>query len=36
MKTERARRELGWRPGHGAMATLREMIATERAEASAR
>jgi UDP-glucose 4-epimerase len=36
MKTERARRELGWRPKHGAKATLRETIAAERAEAAAR
>jgi nucleoside-diphosphate-sugar epimerase len=36
MKTERARRELGWRPGHSAKATLRETIAAERAEPAAR
>jgi UDP-glucose 4-epimerase len=36
MKTERARRELGWRATHSAKATLREMIASERAEAAAR
>jgi len=36
MKTERARRELGWRPKHGAKATLRATIAAERAETAAR
>ena len=36
MKTDRARRELGWRPKHTARATLKETIAAERAEAAAR
>jgi UDP-glucose 4-epimerase len=36
MKTERARRELGWRPKHSANAVLRETIAAERAEPPAR
>jgi nucleoside-diphosphate-sugar epimerase len=36
MKTERARRELGWRPKHTAKAVLRETIAAERAETAAR
>jgi UDP-glucose 4-epimerase len=36
MKTERARRELGWRPKHSAKAVLRETIAAERAETAAR
>ena len=36
MKTERARRELGWRPKHTAKAVLKETIAVERAEPPAR
>jgi nucleoside-diphosphate-sugar epimerase len=36
MKTDRARKELGWRPKHTARATLKETIAAERAEAAAR
>jgi nucleoside-diphosphate-sugar epimerase len=36
MKTERARRELRWRPKHTARATLRQMVAAGRAEPPAR
>ena len=36
MKTERARRELGWRPKHTAKAVLGETIDAERAETAAR
>jgi UDP-glucose 4-epimerase len=36
MKTERARKQLGWRPKHTAKATLREMIAAQRGELAAR
>jgi UDP-glucose 4-epimerase len=36
MRTERAHRELGWRPKHTAKAVLRETIAAERAELAAR
>jgi UDP-glucose 4-epimerase len=36
MKTDRARRELGWRPVHSAKATLKESIAAERAETALR
>jgi UDP-glucose 4-epimerase len=36
MKTDRARRQLGWRPRHTAKATLRAMIEAERAETTAR
>src|ERR687897_709827 len=35
MKTERARRELGWRPKHTAEAVLRQTIAAVRAETAA-
>jgi nucleoside-diphosphate-sugar epimerase len=36
MKTDRARRELGWRPQHTAKATLKAMIEARRADPSAR
>jgi UDP-glucose 4-epimerase len=36
MKTDRARRQLRWRPKHTAKATLKEMIAAERAVSTAR
>jgi UDP-glucose 4-epimerase len=36
MKTDRARRQLGWRPKHTAKATMRETISAKRAEATAR
>jgi UDP-glucose 4-epimerase len=36
MKTDRARRQLGWRPRHTAKATLRATIEAERAETTAR
>ena len=36
MKTDRAKKELGWRPKHSAKATLREMIEARRAEAAER
>jgi len=36
MKTDRARQELGWRPKHGAKATLRAMVEAHGAEASER
>jgi UDP-glucose 4-epimerase len=36
MKTERARKQLGWRPKHTSKATLRAAIAAERAEPAAR
>jgi UDP-glucose 4-epimerase len=36
MKTDRARRELGWRPKHTARATLRAMVEAHRAESTAR
>jgi UDP-glucose 4-epimerase len=36
MKTERARKQLGWRPKHGAKATLRAMVEARRAEPSER
>ena len=36
MKTERARKQLGWRPKHTAKATLKEMIAAQRSELAAR
>jgi UDP-glucose 4-epimerase len=36
MKTERARKQLGWRPKHTAKATLKEMIAAQRGELPAR
>jgi UDP-glucose 4-epimerase len=36
MKTDRARQQLRWRPKHTAKATLKEMVAAERAESTAR
>jgi UDP-glucose 4-epimerase len=36
MKTEHARKELGWRPKHTSIAVLREMVEAERAEATDR
>jgi UDP-glucose 4-epimerase len=36
MKTDRARKELGWRPKHTSKATLKAMVEAERAESSAR
>jgi UDP-glucose 4-epimerase len=36
MKTDRARKQLGWRPKHTATATLRQMIAAHRGELPAR
>jgi UDP-glucose 4-epimerase len=36
MKTERARKQLGWRPKHTAKATLKEMIAAQLGELPAR
>jgi UDP-glucose 4-epimerase len=36
MKTDRARKQLGWRPKHTAKATLKEMIAARREELAAR
>jgi nucleoside-diphosphate-sugar epimerase len=33
MKTDRARKELGWRPRHTARQTLEELVAAHRAEA---
>ena len=36
MKTDRARRELKWRPKHSAKATLHEMARVERSDAPAR
>jgi nucleoside-diphosphate-sugar epimerase len=32
MDTEKARRELGWDPRHGAAETLREMVTAARSE----
>jgi UDP-glucose 4-epimerase len=32
MKTDRARKELGWKPGHTSKATLKELVAAHRAE----
>ena len=32
MKTDRARRELGWKPEHTSKATLKELVAAHRAE----
>jgi UDP-glucose 4-epimerase len=36
MKTDRARKQLGWRPKHTAKATLRATVEAERAESAAR
>jgi nucleoside-diphosphate-sugar epimerase len=36
MRTDRAQRELGWKPEHTAKATLRAMVDAHRAEPSAR
>lgn len=36
VRTDRARRELGWRPEHSTRATLRELVAGHRAEQRAR
>ena len=36
MKTDRARKQLGWRPKHTARATLKEMVEARRAEPAAR
>ena len=36
MKTDRARKQLGWRPKHGAKATLRAMVEARRAEPAER
>jgi UDP-glucose 4-epimerase len=36
MKTDRARKQLRWRPKHTAKATLREMAEAERSETTAR
>ena len=36
MKTERARKQLGWRPQHSAKATLRAMVEARRAEPAER
>ena len=32
MKTDRARKELGWRPKHTAKATLKQLVEARRAE----
>jgi UDP-glucose 4-epimerase len=36
MKTERAKKELGWKPKHSAKATLKEMVQAQRSEPSER